>query len=55
MELAHAELDLGAGAGVVQVVDVPGSYSLVARSHEEQVAIDALLGLEGAPRPELEM
>ncbi|HET8937280.1 MAG TPA: ferrous iron transport protein B [Polyangiales bacterium] len=53
VELAHAELDLGAGAGVVQVVDVPGSYSLVARSHEEQVAIDALLGLEGAPRPEL--
>jgi ferrous iron transport protein B len=37
----------------VDVVDVPGSYSLVARSREEQVAITALLGIDGAPRPEL--
>jgi ferrous iron transport protein B len=53
VELAHAELELTAGAGKVKVIDVPGSYSLVARSNEEQVAIDALLGLEGAPRPDL--
>jgi ferrous iron transport protein B len=53
VELAQAELDLGAGLGRVEVIDVPGSYSLVARSREEQVAIDALLGLEGAARPEL--
>ncbi len=37
--------------GRVEVLDVPGTYSLVARSHEEQVAIDALLGLGGNPRP----
>lgn len=53
VELAQADLDLGGSAGVVEVVDVPGSYSLVARSNEEQVAIAALLGLEGAARPDL--
>jgi ferrous iron transport protein B len=53
VELAHADLDLGGDIGVVELIDVPGSYSLVARSNEEQVAIEALLGLEGAARPEL--
>jgi ferrous iron transport protein B len=54
VELARADLDLtGSGGDIVEAIDVPGSYSLVARSNEEQVAIDALLGLEGAPRPEL--
>ena len=42
VELEQADIALGS-AGVVEVVDVPGSYSLVARSQEEQVAIDALL------------
>jgi ferrous iron transport protein B len=51
VELATAELALADRR--VTVVDVPGSYSLAARSQEEQVAIDALLGLGGAPRPEL--
>ncbi len=51
VELATAELALAKDR--VLVVDVPGSYSLAARSREEQVAIDALLGLGGAPRPEL--
>jgi ferrous iron transport protein B len=51
VELATAELMLDKRR--VAVVDVPGSYSLAARSREEQVAIDALLGLGGAPRPEL--
>lgn len=37
--------------GPVQVVDVPGTYSLAARSREEQVAVRALLGLDGQPRP----
>ncbi|HEX5658314.1 MAG TPA: ferrous iron transport protein B [Polyangiales bacterium] len=51
VELATADLALAEGR--VTVVDVPGSYSLAARSREEQVAIDALLGLGEAPRPEL--
>ena len=51
VELSQARLDLG--SEMVELVDVPGSYSLVARSREEQVAIDALLGLEGATRPSL--
>ena len=53
VELSQAPLELGADVGTVELLDVPGSYSLVARSREEQVAIDALLGLEGAARPAL--
>ncbi|MDB4985705.1 MAG: Ferrous iron transport protein, partial [Myxococcaceae bacterium] len=52
VELATASLSLDAGT-TAELVDVPGSYSLVARSREEQVAIEALLGLSGVPRPEL--
>ncbi len=37
----------------VNVVDIPGTYSLAARSGEEQVAVRALFGLDGEPRPEL--
>jgi ferrous iron transport protein B len=51
VELATAELALERRR--VTVVDVPGSYSLAARSREEQVAIEALLGLGDAPRPDL--
>lgn len=51
VELSQAPLDLG--SELVEVIDVPGSYSLVARSREEQVAIDALLGLTGPSRPSL--
>src|SRR5688572_4258251 len=32
--------------------DLPGTYSLNARSAEEQIAFDALLGLHGAPVPD---
>ncbi|HSC89048.1 MAG TPA: ferrous iron transport protein B, partial [Polyangiaceae bacterium] len=39
--------------GALEVVDVPGTYSLNARSREEQITIDALLGLQGEPRPDL--
>jgi len=39
--------------GRVDLVDVPGAYSLAARSGEEQVAIEAVLGLSGNPRPDL--
>jgi ferrous iron transport protein B len=38
---------------VARVVDLPGAYSLAARSPEEQIALEAALGLEGHPRPDL--
>jgi ferrous iron transport protein B len=37
----------------IEVVDVPGAYSLSARSPEEQIALSALLGLGGNPSPDL--
>jgi ferrous iron transport protein B len=40
------------GLGRVEVLDVPGTYSLVARTGEEQIAIEALLGLAGQRRPQ---
>jgi ferrous iron transport protein B len=52
VELATSQLELE-GVGEVTLVDVPGCYSLTARSREEQVAIDCLLGLDGAARPDL--
>jgi ferrous iron transport protein B len=39
------------GGGLCEVVDLPGTYSLSARSREEQIAADALLGRR-APRPD---
>lgn len=42
------ELD---GLGPVELVDLPGTYSLSARSQDEQVAVDAVLGRAGA-RPD---
>lgn len=39
------------GAGRVEVVDIPGTYSLVARSGEEEVALQAILGLKSLDRP----
>jgi len=41
------------GLGDIELVDVPGTYSLVARTGEEQIAIAALLGLQGNPTPDL--
>lgn len=35
------------GIGPVELVDLPGTYSLAARSREEQVAVDSLLGRMG--------
>ena len=43
----------GAKATAFEIVDVPGTYSLAARSAEEQVAISAILGLRDNPRPAL--
>ena len=39
------------GVGPVELVDLPGTYSLSARSQDEQVAVDAVLGLT-SPRPD---
>ena len=39
--------------GTLRVLDVPGTYSLVGRSGEERVAIDAVLGLEARERPDV--
>ena len=37
----------------IEVSDVPGTYSLSARSGEEQIAINAVLGFGGNPQPDL--
>ncbi|HEV8550695.1 MAG TPA: FeoB small GTPase domain-containing protein, partial [Polyangiaceae bacterium] len=39
--------------GAATLFDLPGTYSLSARSAEEQIALDALLGLGGLSRPSL--
>src|SRR5438552_3501787 len=39
------------GVGSAELVDLPGTYSLSARSRDEQVAVDAVLGRGGA-RPD---
>jgi ferrous iron transport protein B len=40
------------GHGTVELVDIPGTYSLVSRTGEEQIALEALLGLEGERAPD---
>ncbi len=52
VELRTGVLDLSDGQRV-DVVDVPGTYSLSARSREEQIALSSVLGLEGEPAPSL--
>jgi ferrous iron transport protein B len=37
----------------LEIVDVPGTYSLSARSAEEQIALEAVLGLDEFQRPSL--
>ena len=37
----------------VEVVDVPGAYSLAARSPEERIALDAVVGLGADPQPDV--
>ncbi|CAN5918439.1 ferrous iron transport protein B [soil metagenome] len=39
--------------GVADLTDLPGTYSLNARSAEEQIALDALVGLDGDPVPDV--
>ncbi len=53
VERREAALELPAPVGSVRLVDLPGAYSLSARSAEEQIAIDAALGLHGHPEPRL--
>lgn len=36
----------------IAIVDTPGTYSLSARSAEEQVTLRALIGLRGEPQPD---
>jgi ferrous iron transport protein B len=40
-------------AGPAELHDLPGTYSLNARSAEEQIALDALVGLGGATAPDV--
>jgi ferrous iron transport protein B len=37
----------------VELLDIPGSYSLIAQSADEQIALAAMLGLGGEPRPDV--
>ena len=53
VERRAGTLKLGSGDADAEVVDVPGAYSLAARSPEEQIAINSLLGLGGLPKPAL--
>ncbi len=46
------ELVLPTGT-LADLTDLPGTYSLNARSAEEQIALDALVGLDGAPAPDV--
>ena len=50
VERLEAKMRTSAGA-TLTVVDVPGCYSLTARSAEEEVAHDVLTGRLGDPRP----
>jgi ferrous iron transport protein B len=52
VERRSAEMPLPSGRRVI-VSDVPGAYSLSARSSEEQIALQAILGWAGNPRPDL--
>ncbi|MBL8862308.1 MAG: ferrous iron transport protein B [Planctomycetes bacterium] len=52
VERHEGELRLPGGR-TVRVLDVPGTYSLSARSREEEIAIDSVAGLRGEPEPDL--
>jgi ferrous iron transport protein B len=52
VERRTAEMSLPEGRRAL-VADVPGAYSLSARSSEEQIALQAVLGWADNPRPDL--
>ncbi len=54
VERHEGSLDLPR-AGHVELMDVPGTYSLSARSPEEQIAIQAIAGLSPIERPDAVM
>jgi len=51
VEAASGELALPGGR-IADLHDLPGTYSTNARSAEEQIALDAVVGLDGAPTPD---
>jgi len=51
VEERWGRLDLGGTPA--RLVDLPGAYSLSARSPEEQIALHSALGLDGQPRADL--
>jgi len=52
VERFEGSLLLGGGERA-RVIDVPGTYSLSARSREEEIAIHAIAGIGGEERPDL--
>lgn len=52
VERLTSRLELASGIDV-EMVDVPGTYSLAARSRDEQVAMDEILGRAGFPEPDV--
>lgn len=52
VERRSAEMPLPSGRRI-SIADVPGAYSLSARSSEEQIALSAVLGWGDNPRPDL--
>ncbi len=51
VERRQAEIEVD-GVGSVDLVDIPGTYSLVAHSADEQIALETMLGLRGAAKPD---
>jgi ferrous iron transport protein B len=51
VEAAAGKLVLPGGR-IADLRDLPGTYSTNARSAEEQIALDAVVGLDGAPTPD---
>jgi ferrous iron transport protein B len=51
VERRSGSLELGESRA--ELADAPGTYSLSARSAEEQITLNAILGLGGNPRPDL--
>ncbi|MCC6215816.1 MAG: ferrous iron transport protein B [Polyangiaceae bacterium] len=49
----QARVPTNTGARSVRVTDVPGTHSLAARSRDERVALDSILGANGEPQPAL--
>jgi ferrous iron transport protein B len=52
VERRSASIELAPGRRA-ELIDIPGAYSLVARSADEQLAIEAAVGIGGHPRPDV--